>query len=101
MHKPFLTVVIDNGTLEIVNSLVPPGGYQPVLTDYLTTYLSRIDVQTAIHVAPFLGNVQWSPCANINYNAQGFPLIPIYKKIHASKPSLAILVSKKPKTTNC
>jgi len=89
LYQNFVT---DNGTLEIVNSQVPSGGYEPVLTDYLQAYLSRASVQAALHVAPFLGTVQWSPCANVNYNANTGSLIPFYKKIHALKANLRILV---------
>lgn len=85
--------VIDNGTLSIVNYQVPAGGYTPVLTDYLSDYLSKTSVQTAIHVAPFLvGNIQWSPCANINYNADEGSLVPVYQSIIAAKPGIKIMV---------
>jgi len=89
LYQNFVT---DNGTLDIVNSQVPPGGYQPVLTDYLINYLSKTSVQAAIHVAPFLGQVQWAPCANLNYNADEGSLIPVYQSILSGKPGIKILV---------
>lgn len=89
IYQNFIT---DNGTLDIVNFQVPNGGYQPVLTDYLEDFLSNQSVQSAIHVAPFLGNVQWAPCANVDYNADQGSLIPVYQNIISAKPSIKIMV---------
>ncbi len=60
-----------------------PTDYQPCTADWATSYLSRTDVQAAIHAAPggptWKGN--WSACANIDYSSDDVaaPMMPVYK----------------------
>lgn len=89
LYQNFVT---DNGTLSIVNSQPDDGSFEPVISDLMIAYLSKPSTQAAIHVAPFLGNVPWAPCAQVGYSSDIGSLVPFYKKIHAAKPSLKILV---------
>ena len=60
-----------------------PKDYEPCSADWATTYLSRKDVQAAVHARPggptWSGN--WSACANIDYSQEDVaaPMMPVYE----------------------
>jgi len=73
-----------------------PRDYQPCTADWATTYLSRKDVQQALHAQPggptWAGN--WSACANIAYSQQDVaaPMMPVYKKLLGAKPPIRMVI---------
>mmetsp|Transcript_8872 Transcript_8872/g.22313 ORF Transcript_8872/g.22313 Transcript_8872/m.22313 type:complete len:488 (+) Transcript_8872:179-1642(+) len=59
--------------------------------DLLDVYLNRADVQAALGVRP----VRWGACSGsdrLDYNTQGGSLVPVYRDIFATNPSLRVLV---------
>ena len=82
-----------------------PSDYEPCTSDWATTYLSRKDVQAALHAEPggptWTGN--WSACANLKYsNADvGAPMMPVYKKLLQAKPRLKMAIMSGDDDTVC
>lgn len=73
-----------------------PKDYQPCTTDWATAYLSRKDVQAALHTAPggatWTGN--WSACANLDYSQVDVaaPMMPVYQTLFAASPPLRMVI---------
>lgn len=72
-----------------------PSNYQPCTSDWATAYLSRKDVQAALHATPggptWAGN--WSACANIDYSQEDVaaPMMPIYQRLLAAGLNMTIM----------
>jgi len=68
-------------------------GFDPCRDQYLAAYLSRKDVQTAIHVnSP--GSMKWSECSgkvHYSYSDLGSSMIPVYKYL-IKKNTLSMMV---------
>lgn len=67
-----------------------PTDYQPCDSDWAVAYLSRLDVQRAIHAQrPAAGN--WSACAGIPYDQKDVaaPMMPVWRELLLSAPSRA------------
>lgn len=59
------------------------------------SYLSRLDVQQALHVAPAVQGLKWSECnmdVNGRFVSDGGSMNAVYRDIFAQKPSLSVLV---------
>ena len=62
-----------------------PADYQPCTSDWAIEYLSRKDVQAALHATPggptWKGN--WSACADIDYSQESVaaPMMPVYQRL--------------------
>lgn len=73
-------------------SFTETGGWPNCAADSVgelaTTYLNRVDVQSAIHAKP----TKWNICNDVGYISQGFSLVPYYQAIPTLKPSFNILV---------
>ena len=73
-----------------------PTDYQPCTADWATAYLSRKDVQDAIHASTyFAGN--WSACSDVvsaAYSQEDVaaPMMPVYEKLLKASPPLKMLI---------
>ena len=73
-----------------------PSDYQPCTADWATAYLSRKDVQDAIHASTyFAGN--WSACSDVvsaAYSQEDVaaPMMPVYEKLLKASPPLKMLI---------